>query len=69
MIRAVAFVPNTPTLIADLGVQHEETISALESFGNEISGKIDAAVIMTPHFRTSGNIFSNRRKGNCDPSK
>ena len=56
MIRAVAFVPNTPTLIADLGVQHEETISALESFGNEISGKIDAAVIMTPHFRTSGSF-------------
>ena len=44
MIKAVAFVPNTPTLIGDLGVNHVETISALRSFGKEISGKIDAAV-------------------------
>jgi 4,5-DOPA dioxygenase extradiol len=56
MIKAVAFVPNTPTLIGDLGVQHIATISALELFGNEISGKIDAAVIMTPHFYTSGSF-------------
>ena len=39
MIKAVAFVPNTPTLIGDLGVKHTETISALRSFGKEISGK------------------------------
>ena len=56
MIKAVAFVPNTPTLIGDLGVNHVETISALRSFGKEISGKIDAAVIMTPHFQTSGSF-------------
>ena len=56
MIKAVAFVPNTPTLIGDLGVKHTETISALRSFGKEISGKIDAAVIMTPHFQTSGSF-------------
>ena len=56
MIKAVAFVPNTPTLIGDLGVKHAETISALKSFGKEISGKIDAAVIMTPHFQTSGSF-------------
>jgi 4,5-DOPA dioxygenase extradiol len=56
MIKAVAFVPNTPTLIGDLRVDHAETISALRSFGKEISGKIDAAVIMTPHFQTSGSF-------------
>lgn len=56
MIKAVAFVPNSPTLIGDLGVQHTDTINALKSFGNEISGKIDAAVIMSPHFYTSGSF-------------
>ena len=56
VIKAVAFMPNTPTLIGDMGVEHKDTIAALRSFGSEISGEIDAAVIMTPHFQTSGSF-------------
>ena len=56
VIEAVAFMPNTPTLIGDLGVDHKDTIAALRSFGKEIAGKIDAVVIMTPHFQTSGSF-------------
>ncbi|MGC8506485.1 MAG: dioxygenase [Thermoplasmata archaeon] len=56
MIEAVAFMPNTPTLIGDLGADHKETVRALRSFGEEIAGKIDAVVVMTPHFQTSGSF-------------
>ena len=49
-------MPNTPTLIGDLGVDHKDTIAALRSLGKEIAGKIDAVVIMTPHFQTSGSF-------------
>ena len=30
MIKAVAFVPNSPGPIGNIGVDHKETISALE---------------------------------------
>jgi 4,5-DOPA dioxygenase extradiol len=56
MINTVAFLPNSPTLIGDLGVKHEMTVSALMHLGEEIRDSIDAVVIMTPHFQTSGSF-------------
>ena len=51
MINTVAFLPNSPTLIGDLGVKHEMTVSALMHLGEEIRDSTDAVVIMTPHFQ------------------
>ncbi|MCL4345013.1 MAG: hypothetical protein M1496_01455 [Candidatus Thermoplasmatota archaeon] len=56
MISTVAFLPNTPTLIGDIGVKHEKTVSALRHLGEEIRDSTDAVVIMTPHFQTSGSF-------------
>ncbi len=56
MIKAVAFVPNSSSLIGNIGVDHKETISALEKLGKEIKDCVDDVIIMTPHFQTSGGF-------------
>lgn len=56
MIGAAAFLPNTPTLIGDMGVDHRDTIAALRDIGKNLSGRIDTVVIMSPHFQTSGSF-------------
>ncbi len=56
MIKAIAFVPNSPSLIGNIGVDHEKTVKALESFGRGIEDGVDAVIIMTPHFQTSGGF-------------
>ena len=56
MISSVCFLPNTPTLIGDLGVKNDKTLSALRSLGDEIRDTTDAVIIMSPHFQTSGSF-------------
>lgn len=56
MIKVVAFVPNYPSLIGNIGVDHKETISALKKLGKEIKDCVDDVIIMTPHFKTSGGF-------------
>ena len=56
MISSVCFLPNSPTLIGNLGIRNEKTISALRSLGDQIRDNIDAVVIMSPHFYTSGSF-------------
>ena len=52
LIKPVAFVPNSPTLIGNLGNDHSETVAAVKSPGESLVGEIDAIVVMTPHFQT-----------------
>ncbi len=65
VIEAVAFVPNSPTLIGNLGIDHSKTVTALQSIGESLADKIDAVVVMTPHFQTFGSfqlVSSNKLK-------
>lgn len=54
-LLGTAYVPNTPTLIGNLGVRHENTIRALSRIGAGI-GHPEAAIVVTPHFLTGGSI-------------
>ena len=54
-LLGTAYVPNTPTLIGNLGVRHENTIKALSRIGAGI-GHPEAAIVVTPHFVTGGSI-------------
>ncbi len=56
MIESVAFVPNSPTLIGNLGIDHSKTVTALQSIGESLANKIDAVVVMSPHFLTFGSF-------------
>ena len=44
MISSVCFLPNTPTLIGDLGVKNDKTVLALRSLGDEIRDTTDAVI-------------------------
>ena len=56
MIESVAFVPNSPTLIGNLGINHSKTVTALQSIGESLADKIDAVIVMTPHFQSFGSF-------------
>ena len=50
------YVPNTPTLIGDLGVKHDDTERALKLIGEDMIGKPEAVFVVSPHFVTEGGI-------------
>jgi 4,5-DOPA dioxygenase extradiol len=55
-LRSVLYVPNTPSLIGDLGVRHTHTEEALKSIGIKYREMVQAVVVVSPHFVTSGAI-------------
>ncbi len=52
------YVPNTPTLIGDLGVSHPLTESALKMAGETLraAGPVDLWMVISPHFITEGGF-------------
>lgn len=49
-------MPNTPTLVGDLGVRHDKTVEALRSLGRQLKVKPRAVVVLSPHFVTGGGV-------------
>jgi|GEM_PF-2783858 aromatic ring-opening dioxygenase catalytic subunit (LigB family) len=60
-LLSTIFAPNTLTIIESLGVDHTETIKALESIGKNLPVKPEFVVIVSPYFQTEGGfgIVSN----------
>lgn len=55
-LQAVWYAPNTPTLVGDLGVEHPKTQAALRALGEEAAGRVEAVLVISPHFVTGGAL-------------
>ncbi|MBE3556113.1 MAG: hypothetical protein IMW91_03435 [Firmicutes bacterium] len=50
-LRLALFAPNSPTLIGDIGVDHQASIHALRQLSEQLYG-IEAVLTVSPHFVT-----------------